>query len=201
MSCGLRRSLQYPIRRSWDTGSSCIPRMFPIPASGHSTSVWSMKDACRRNPDQRNPDTSNYLRCSTADTDHSLFRNFQQWDVPCGASVWTGRTRLRFLLSSITVSIDHAAATRVVLATQSIGPSNLEKHNIELSCAAESPTRSEPQQRHLYESEDHLRRQLQRFVRCSLCSRRNQCLAHDVSPCHLKARLKPAASASRTVNA
>jgi hypothetical protein len=36
--------------------------------------------------------------------------------------------------------------------------------NIELSCAAESPARSEPQQRHSYEKEDHLRRQLQRFV-------------------------------------
>jgi len=36
--------------------------------------------------------------------------------------------------------------------------------NIELSCAAESPARSEPQQRHLYEPEDNLRRQLQRFV-------------------------------------
>src|SRR5271157_1145157 len=37
--------------------------------------------------------------------------------------------------------------------------------NIELSCAAESPTRSEPLQRHAFEKEDHLRRQLQRFVR------------------------------------
>ena len=40
-------------------------------------------------------------------------------------------------------------------------------HNIELSCAAESPARSEPQRRHSYEKEDHLRRQLQRFVRSS----------------------------------
>jgi hypothetical protein len=37
--------------------------------------------------------------------------------------------------------------------------------NIELSCAAESPARSEPQQRYHLESEDYLRRQLQRFVR------------------------------------
>ena len=41
----------------------------------------------------------------------------------------------------------------------------LNRHNIELSCAAESPARSEPQQRHPYEKEDHLWRQLQRFVR------------------------------------
>jgi hypothetical protein len=38
------------------------------------------------------------------------------------------------------------------------------RDNIELSCAAASPARSEPQQRHSYEKEDHLRRQLQRFV-------------------------------------
>ena len=38
------------------------------------------------------------------------------------------------------------------------------RHNIELSCAAESQARSEPQQRHSLETADHLRRQLQRFV-------------------------------------
>jgi hypothetical protein len=36
--------------------------------------------------------------------------------------------------------------------------------NMELSCAAESPARSEPQRRHPCEKEDHLRRQLKRFV-------------------------------------
>ena len=41
---------------------------------------------------------------------------------------------------------------------------DLDPYNIELSCAAESPTRSEPQQRHPYEKEDYLRRQLQRLV-------------------------------------
>jgi hypothetical protein len=41
---------------------------------------------------------------------------------------------------------------------------NLKQPNIELSCAAESPARSEPQQRHPFEPEDNLRRQLQRFV-------------------------------------
>ena len=40
----------------------------------------------------------------------------------------------------------------------------LGRSNAEFSCAAESPARSEPQQRHLYEREDHLRRQLQRDV-------------------------------------
>jgi len=40
----------------------------------------------------------------------------------------------------------------------------LQKSNIELSCAADSPARSEPKRRHLYEPEDRLRRQLQRFV-------------------------------------
>ena len=44
------------------------------------------------------------------------------------------------------------------------GISILGASNIELSCAAESPTRSEPEQRHPYEREYHLRRQLQRFV-------------------------------------
>jgi hypothetical protein len=42
--------------------------------------------------------------------------------------------------------------------------SPLEPPKIELSCAAESSARSEPQQRHPYKKEDHLRRQLQRFV-------------------------------------
>src|SRR5271157_345743 len=41
---------------------------------------------------------------------------------------------------------------------------HLKEPNIELSCAAASPARSEPQQRHSGEPEDHLRRQLQRFV-------------------------------------
>ena len=36
-------------------------------------------------------------------------------------------------------------------------------YNIEFSCAAESDPQK-PQRRHLYEKEDHLRRQLQRFV-------------------------------------
>ena len=40
----------------------------------------------------------------------------------------------------------------------------LMRYNIELSCAAESSARSEPQQRHSYEREGHFRRQLQRFV-------------------------------------
>jgi hypothetical protein len=55
------------------------------------------------------------------------------------------------------------------LHTNEIPVSNCKsaKSNIELSCAAESPTRSEPQQRHPCEKEGHLRRQLQRFVRCS----------------------------------
>jgi hypothetical protein len=44
---------------------------------------------------------------------------------------------------------------------------NLSQHNIEFSCAAESDLQ-EPQQRHLYEKKDHLRRQLQRFVMFSL---------------------------------
>ena len=35
---------------------------------------------------------------------------------------------------------------------------------MELSCAADSPARSEQQQRHSCEPEEHLRRQLQRFV-------------------------------------
>jgi hypothetical protein len=44
------------------------------------------------------------------------------------------------------------------------GPGCLEQPNIELSCAAESPARSEPQRRHTFEQEDNFRRQLQRFV-------------------------------------
>ena len=46
--------------------------------------------------------------------------------------------------------------------------------NIELSCAAESPTRSEPQQRHAFEPEEHLRRQLQRFVMVHVLKRQVQ---------------------------
>src|SRR5271157_2444188 len=46
----------------------------------------------------------------------------------------------------------------------------LKQPNIELSCAAESPARSEPQRRHLDESKGHLRRQLQRLVMHSFCT-------------------------------
>src|SRR5271157_2260902 len=53
--------------------------------------------------------------------------------------------------------------------------------NIELSCAAASPARSEPQRRHSYEKEDHLRRQLQRFVRLFLASKRTIGLNRDLT--------------------